>query len=499
MTLRSHYDVVVLGAGFAGSLMAAIAARQGLSTLLLERGRHPRFAIGESSTPLANLLLEEIASTYDLPALMPLTKWGSWQKHRPKLACGLKRGFTFFHHELEQPAETWREELLVAASPHDAVGDTHWYREHFDQALLQIARDAGVEYRDNARVEAARESATAMEIEVDGVPISAGLLLDATGPRGCLHRLLHLQEASFAQYPSTQSIYTHFRGVERLPIRNDAPYPQEDAAVHHVFDGAWAWVLHFNNGVTSAGVAATQRVAERFHFADAAGAWQRLLEHVPALQRQFRNAVATRPFVPVPQLSFRSATVAGRRWALLPSAAGFVDPLLSTGFPLTLLGVARLAKLLRSHEPERALAQYAEATDAELQQTALLIRALYANMRTPKVFRALSMMYFAAASYSETVRRLGKPELADSFLLCGKQGVAFSRLFAAAGDGISADDADSFVQRVQAALEPIDVGGFTQQKKHYRCSADDLFHAAPRLGVSREEIAAMLRKVGFAG
>ena len=60
-----------------------------------------------------------------------------------------------------------------------------------------------------------------------------------------------------------------FPGVKRAVentvthIPDGPPYPIEDAAVHHVFDGGWMWLLHFNNGVTSAGVAATEAMAQR--------------------------------------------------------------------------------------------------------------------------------------------------------------------------------------------------------------------------------------------
>src|SRR5213595_76719 len=101
--MTASFDLCVIGSGFAGSLMAMIARRLGLSVILLERGSHPRFAIGESSTPLANLLLEELARRYDLARLLPLAKWGSWQKAYPQIACGLKRGFTFYHHQFDQP------------------------------------------------------------------------------------------------------------------------------------------------------------------------------------------------------------------------------------------------------------------------------------------------------------------------------------------------------------------------------------------------------------
>jgi FADH2 O2-dependent halogenase len=141
-----HFQVVVVGSGFAGSLIAMIAHRLGLSTALVERGRHPRFVIGESSTPLANLLLEELANDYDLPFVRPLCKWGSWQEKTSHLACGLKRGFTFYHHELGQPFRPDPErqrQLLVGASPREQVADTHWYRPDFDHYLVQQAQTLG--------------------------------------------------------------------------------------------------------------------------------------------------------------------------------------------------------------------------------------------------------------------------------------------------------------------------------------------------------------------
>jgi FADH2 O2-dependent halogenase len=56
-SVTGSFDIAVIGSGFAGSLTAIIARRLGRSVVLIERGKHPRFAIGESSTPLANLLL----------------------------------------------------------------------------------------------------------------------------------------------------------------------------------------------------------------------------------------------------------------------------------------------------------------------------------------------------------------------------------------------------------------------------------------------------------
>ena len=55
------FDVAIVGSGFAGSLLARLLARRGLAVALVERGQHPRFALGESSTPLAALALERLA------------------------------------------------------------------------------------------------------------------------------------------------------------------------------------------------------------------------------------------------------------------------------------------------------------------------------------------------------------------------------------------------------------------------------------------------------
>src|SRR5438046_8213663 len=149
--MKSDFDIAVVGSGFGGSLLAMIARRLGRSVILLERGRHPRFAIGESSTPLANLLLEELARRYDLPRLLPLAKWGAWQRAYPHIGCGLKRGFTFYHHRFGQPFardEQRRNQLLVAASPRDEIGDTHWYRAGFVHFLVGEVAACGVAYLD---------------------------------------------------------------------------------------------------------------------------------------------------------------------------------------------------------------------------------------------------------------------------------------------------------------------------------------------------------------
>ena len=495
-----------------------IARRLGRTVVLIEKGSHPRVVIGESSTPLSNLLLEELTTRYGLDELKPLAKWGSWQRSYPDIACGLKRGFTFHHHVLGAATSAdpdRRDQLLVAASPRDEIGDTHWYRADFDHLLVREAQRLGVEYVDRVALRRFRDGGeeVTLEGERDGreVQFHARFVVDATGPRGFLHHALGLRELELPGFPRTQGLYSHFSGVGKLDatscsrIDEPPPYPIDDAAVHHVFDGGWIWVLQFNNGVTSAGVAATDELAMQLRFSDGSGAWERILDLVPGLKQQFASARALRPFVHMPRLAFRSSNVAGERWALLPSAAGFVDPLLSTGIPLTLLGVSRLAEIIEQDwDTERfseRLQTYAAQTDRELIATARLIGALYANMNNFPVFAALTLLYFAAASFSETARRLGKPHLARSFLLCDDPafGPVCARLIERSRQQLSAAQSEGLIKDILEAIEPINVAGLgcRERRNWYPVYAEDLLNGAEKLGASREDVCELLRRCGF--
>jgi FADH2 O2-dependent halogenase len=284
-----------------------------------------------------------------------------------------------------------------------------------------------------------------------------------------------------------------------------SPYPVDDAAVHHVFDGGWVWVLRFNNGITSAGIAATSAMAKELRLSEGEPAWQRVLDRVPALKSQFAKAAACQPFQYMPKISFRSCTIVGPRWAMLPSAAGFVDPLLSTGFALTLLGIERVARILDRYfeSPELAgqLRGYAEQTDGELLAASRLIGALYATMGNFPAFTAVSLLYFAAVSFAEAAYRLGKTELATGFLLREHAdfGPASRRLLDRAHILQGAADTRAFTEEVLRVIEPFNLGRFGDPalQNSYPVCAEDLLHAGSKLRASREEIVSMLDRSGF--
>ncbi len=516
--MKTDFDITVIGSGFGGSLLSMIARRMGLSVLLLEKGEHPRFAIGESTSPLANLMLEQLALRYDLPAILPLTTFGAWKRAYPHIGCGLKRGFTYFHHRkgvAYEVASDRGNQLMVAASPNDRVADTHWLRADVDQFLMLQAVKAGADYRDNVNLEAPQwheEGTTTLRGAQRGVAFNATtkLVVDATGPRSFLSKALSIPESGFADYLATRGLYTHFTGVRRcesLPgFRSPgmAPYPMDDAALHHVFEGGWMWVLRFGNGITSAGVAITAALADEIGLIDGEPAWKRFLARYPAVAEQFVDATPTRPFVYAPRLTYRASRAAGRGWALLPSAAAFVDPLFSTGIPLTLSGIERLCDVLEGSwdctTMEANLKEYGNTTLREADSTADFIGACYAAMPNFPIFTALSMFYFAASSYSEMARRLDRTALTHGFLNAGHPqfGAALRDCTAWArrlGACANERESEAFEARVSAAIACLNVAGLCDRTKRnwYGVDLNDVIFGAGKLGMSQTEMRSVLQ------
>src|SRR5205085_8423659 len=107
----------------------------------------------------------------------------------------------------------------------------------------------------------------------------------------------------------------------------------------------------------------------------------------------------------VPCLAWRAPAAACERWAMLPSAAAFVDPLFSTGIPLTLLGVERLAGLLERDghltgaRPDEIASPYSDSALGDADHVARFVAGCYTAFPRFTDFTAWSMFYFAAASF----------------------------------------------------------------------------------------------------
>jgi tetracycline 7-halogenase / FADH2 O2-dependent halogenase len=278
----------------------------------------------------------------------------------------------------------------------------------------------------------------------------------------------------------------------------EPPYPIDDAALHHVFDGGWMYVLRFDNGITSAGFSLEDRLAAELGLADGEDAWPRVLERLPSIRAQFADAAPVESWRYQPRIPFRTSVAGGDGWTMLPSAAAVIDPLFSTGIPLTLLGVDRIGRAIReawgTPAFEERMRAHERTTLFEADAAARLVAAAYANFRRFPKFVGIASCYLASVSFSEVCYRLGDRERANGFIACRDERYVreFARL---AGGG----DLDRFEERVAAAIEPMNVAGFSDARRRnwYPVDFGVLLDTCAKVGRTREEIASFLRAQGM--
>ncbi len=524
--MSTEHEIAIIGSGFAGSLLARLLAHSGRDVVLLERGDHPRFALGESTTPLGNLVLERLATRYGQSDLYSLAAHGRWLRDLPSLGRGLKRGFTFYHHQKDQEFRgdsVNSRRLMVAASPDDAIADTHWLRSDVDHHLLRRAVAAGVRYLPHHEVVAVRETPggialrcvaghaagrAAGEDETAELEIRAEFAIDAGGRGSVLAEALGegVEESECVR----PLLYAHFEGVApfRLAAGLDCsrdPYPEEWSAVHHLTSQGWMYQLRFDDGLTSVGVLVDD---PKIDLLDPEGAFHRWISGYPSLGRQFEDARPVRP-IALARPAGRARVAFGRRWALLPHAYAFFDPLFSTGIAWSLLGVERLVDILTESVPSdrgtsgwEALERYGDLLRLEAEHTERLIHTAQATLDDFELFVAWSHVYFRAASHAETVQRLFEPEEASrgawawqGFLGAEDEVIApaveyfASRVATLAGTAPSAERSD-LLDSLRRELEPRNVAGLDDPERLnlYPVDFAPLVEHADRLGLTPAEV-----------
>ncbi len=516
--MHKTFDVVVVGSGFAGTILARALNRRGSRVLLLERRQHPRFALGESTTPLANFALERLAKRYDLPDLFHLSSHGRWLQHLPSLRRGLKRGFTFFRHEPGKAftcSPTNNSRLMVAASPDEEIADTHWLRQDVDHHLVRCAIAEGVHYLDRAELTQAdfNDHGASLEIETQAerLRVNTGYLVDGSGPDGFLARSLGIERRIHLPIDSGL-LFAHFDGIrpwDDIVRLTPGPYPHEHAAVHHLLAEGWMYVLPFDHGTVSAGIVLRRdKVSERSTVSqtdvllqnDPATVWQDLLSRYPSLEAQFANA-KTSGIRYLPRIQHRLERAAGSRWFLLPHTYAFYDPMFSTGMAWSLLAVERLATLLTGEYGDPT--QYDQLLMAEADQIERLIEAAYLAMQNFESFTAVSLLYFATVSFVEVQQRLDltpaperRPTAWASFL--GADDSERIALFEAARERLrtkaAGADARTFQRWIVEQIAPFNIAGLGDPSRAnlYPVDLDVLVECASRLGLSRNELRSSL-------
>ncbi len=501
MTNKNHYscDIIVAGAGFAGSLMALVLHSLGLKVCLVEKGQHPRFAIGESSTPIADMILRELAATYDLPWLAAFSRYGSWQQAHPEIVCGLKRGFSYFKHHPGEPFTTDTDhtnELLVAASTNDTQSDTNWLRADFDAFLANKVKEAGITYVDLTTILLAEKQGDDKWkfYSSDGKCFETGFLIDATGNGFLLEQTFDIKTSSDGFLTDSFAVFSHFNHVPRwmdmlkksnIPTA-DFPYDPDHSALHQVIDEGWLWMLRFNDDRTSLGFALN---AKKTDLKDQSPEqiWNALLKKYPSLNDTLKDIpLSAQPgtILKSPRLQRRIERCFGDGWAVLPHTAGFIDPLFSSGIAHSLTGIQRIADILQQHwgrteELQQALAQYEKGVFEELTFIDQLVAGCYDTMDHFELFNAWSMLYFAATiQYEQRKLKQLPPGYflgADDQPMRAMVDLSYEELKTILENPTEAETTE-FTARIRVRIAPVNIAGLLDPalKNMYRHTAVNL-------------------------
>ncbi|MCH8486168.1 MAG: tryptophan 7-halogenase [Candidatus Cyclonatronum sp.] len=501
--MPAHAEIIIAGAGFGGTLLALILKKMGHDVWLLERSSHPRFAIGESSTPIADMVLRDLAKTYGLSWLTPLSRYGSWKQAHPELRVGLKRGFSYYFHQAGKPFtddQTHRNSLLIAASSSDEASDTQWYRPHFDEFIVQQAVAAGVPYFDRTEIVRAAQNGPngqwylSLKNGKSTHEISAGFIIDATGSEQ-LSSMMGVKPSAYRFQTSSVAFYSHFRGVpewkaqlEQSGIPTKAyPFHPDHAALHHLLDEGWLWMLRFSDGLLSAGFMLSYEDQKQLCRSSNEKLWPYLLGRYPSLKTLFGDAVIADPpaaMIKSKPLQRLTASATGPRSAALPHSAGFVDPMHSTGIAITLAAVEKLAAIFADtkpgHQPGHyVLESYSLSVMREIQLIDLLVAGCYKTRRHPDLFEAWLSCYFCCSISYEQARLRG--ERPASFLnalqspLTGMVRAAWDDLLRLESAGFPEDESRRFTETMRNRIKPWNIAGLlTPGQKMYAHTAVEI-------------------------
>lgn len=309
-------DVIVIGGGPAGSTAATLLAQRGFTVTLLERERFPRFQIGESLLPYNNDLFSRLGVTDQLHAGDFFPKYGAYFVTGDGAV-----GYGFrFDKRLQDP---YRNSFQVK-------------RAEFDHLLLRNAEKHGVEVREETPVKSVELNGERVVVNGD---LEARFVIDASG-----HHAL-LGEKQPIESLKKIAFFAHYRGVPR-PEGRDA-----GNTVIVVLRNAWFWLIPVNAEVMSVGL-----VVDREHVLRCGLEPEELLDRTIAesswVAERMKNAERITQVYARKDFSFRTKKMVGPNFALIGDAAGFIDPIFSTGVFMAMksadLASAAVAERLRT-------------------------------------------------------------------------------------------------------------------------------------------------------
>jgi flavin-dependent dehydrogenase len=369
--MHANWNTIVMGGGPAGSTAAALLARSGQRVLVLERAQFPRFHVGESLIPYGNDVLRELG------LWEKLEQAGFMPKHGAEFTLGNAAGMQRFYFGRNLPAgygQTFQVE-----------------RSKFDHLLLQHAEELGATVRQQAKVASLSADADGVRVtyDHDGArhEVSARWLIDASGRTALVGHALGVPKSDLGM-PKRLAIFAHFNGV----FRNTG-----EEAGHIIIvrlEDAWCWFIPLDAEKTSVGF--VQTLAD-FKSAGVSPeeSFQRAMERHAELRFRMKRAERVSPIYTEGEYTFRFERAAGPRWLLAGDAAGFIDPIFSSGVMVALRSGALAAKAIeRAGKTGRALSlgeqrAYTRATKKMTSAFLGMIRMFY-DRHAFEVFMARS-------------------------------------------------------------------------------------------------------------
>jgi flavin-dependent dehydrogenase len=328
------YDVAIIGGGPAGSTAAALLAKAGRRVIVFEREKFPRFHIGESLLPFSMQTFDRLGVRKKLDdAFMP--KFGG----EITAACGTK-GVKFY---FKDGFRSQRDRSYQVT------------RSEFDKLLLDHARENGAEVREETEVEriefadehvdlvwvgSARCADRTSQRDVpttDRGMIRVRYLLDCSGRQTVLGNLFNLKKT----YDHLQkfSVFAHYDNVERL-LGLDATLTRMVRGLDR-----WFWTIPLTETRTSVGVVMDTTTFRATKLAPQA-ALEKFIAEQPLMVERMKDATRVSPVYSAGDFSYRNTRLAGDRWLLAGDAAGFIDPVFSSGVFLAIMSAEKAADTL---------------------------------------------------------------------------------------------------------------------------------------------------------
>lgn len=321
MTIPNETEVLILGGGPTGSTAGMVLAREGIPSILIESERHPRFHVGESLLPHSLPMFDRLG-VHDAIRALPRTL--------------VKPGATFCSHDGEEKTDFWFDESAAPVIPHAY----NVRRDEFDATLLRAAEARGVDVREGWKAVAPEwdgSRLTGIRVrtpEGEEGTIRAKCVVDATGQSAFLATRMGWKTI----YPDHKklAIVGHFEGVERATGR------EAGNIVIIVTQSGWFWLIPFADGTTSVGV-----VLDVARYEGISGGLDAQFDAaIAATPEAARRLAAARRLFPAgaaQNFSFKISRTHGAGFAIVGDAAGFLDPIFSSGILIGMATAERVA------------------------------------------------------------------------------------------------------------------------------------------------------------